>query len=304
MSSEPVTKETETPGADPAGPVRRSGESGGPGVAEPAGGRVRDAGRAVRAEWTKLRTVQSTAWLLLAVTGCVLVVGCVAMWSVSTDACASPTACDEDTAKLSLFGVYLGQLAVVVLAALAMTTEYDNGVIRTTLAANPRRGVVLAAKAFVMVAVVLGTSALGVLGSLLASRQILPANGFTTANGYPPLSLADEPTLRAAGGTVLYLGLIALLSLGVGAALRDTAGTLTTVLTLLYVVPAISTFIHNQVWQERIQKLSPMTAGLAVQATRRLDSLPIGPWAGLGVLAAYAGGAMVVGAAALLLRDA
>jgi ABC-2 type transport system permease protein len=57
-------------------------------------------------------------------------------------------------------------------------------------------------------------------------------------------------------------------------------------------------------WHERLQKLAPMTAGLAIQATKGLDQLPIRPWAGLGVLAAYAGAAMLLGAALFKLRDA
>jgi ABC-2 type transport system permease protein len=79
-------------------------------------------------------------------------------------------------------------------------------------------------KAAVVTATVLAAGAVGVVGSLTAGRALLPGNGFTDANGYPPLSLTDGPTLRAALGTVLYLGLVALLSLGVGMILRDTAG--------------------------------------------------------------------------------
>ncbi len=61
------------------------------------------------------------------------------------------------------------------------------------------------------------------LGSLLAGRLILPGHGFTAAHGYPPLSLGDGPVLRAAAGSVLYLALIALLSLGIATIVRDSA---------------------------------------------------------------------------------
>jgi ABC-2 type transport system permease protein len=147
-------------------------------------------------------------------------------------------------------------------------------------------------------------AAVGVAGSLAAARAILPGNGFTVANGYRPLSLADEPTLRASAGTVLYLALVALLALGIAAAVRDTAGALTTVLLLLYAVPALASFIGNAVWQERLQRWSPLTAGMAIQATTGLDRLPIGPWPGLGVLGAYALGALVLGGAVFAVRDA
>jgi ABC-2 type transport system permease protein len=153
-------------------------------------------------------------------------------------------------------------------------------------------------------ATVLAAGTLGVLGSLAAGRAILPGNGFTAANGYPPLSLADGPTLRAAAGTVLYLGLVALLSVGVGTAVRDSAGAIVTVLTLLYVVPMIATFVTDPQWHERLEKLAPMTAGLMIQATRDLERLPLRPWAGLAVLAAYAGAAMLLGVVLFATRDA
>jgi ABC-2 type transport system permease protein len=132
----------------------------------------------------------------------------------------------------------------------------------------------------------------------------LPANGFTEANGYPPLSVGDGPTLRAAVGTVLYLGLIALFSLGVGALIRDTAVSLTVVLSVLFVAPLFAEFVSDPEWYERLQRLSPASAGQAIQATVGLDELPIAPWPGLGVLALYAFGAALLGAVVFARRDA
>ncbi len=258
---------------------------------------------AVQAEWTKLRTVPSTAWLLLAIVAFTAALGAAATASVDTSQCPSPAECFEDTTKLSLTGVWLGQAAVAVLAVLAMTNEYGTRLIQTTVAANPRRVQVLAAKAAVVTATVLGAGVLGVLGSLVAGRAILPGNGFTTAHGYPPLSVADTPTLRAAAGTVLYLGLVAVLSLGAGAVVRDTATAIMAVLALLFTVPMIAQFVTDPEWSTRLQRYSPTTAGLAIQATTGLDRLPIGPWAGLGVLAAYAGASMLLAAILLEVRD-
>ena len=102
----------------------------------------------------------------------------------------------------------------------------------------------------------------------------------------------------------LYLGLIALLSLGVGMIVRHTAAALSTMLAMLFVPLMIAPLLTNEHWREWGLKVSPMTAGLAVQATKGLDSLPIGPWPGLGVLAAYSGAACVLGAALFALRDA
>ncbi|WP_405796710.1 ABC transporter permease [Streptomyces sp. NBC_01506] len=255
---------------------------------------------ALHAEWTKLRTVPSTWWLLLAVVALTVALGAVATGTVSTDQCPSPDECHEDTVRLSLVGVWLGQAAVGAFGVLTMSGEYGTGTIHTTLAAVPGRARVLAAKAVVVLAAALAAGTLAVLGSLLAGRFILPGNGFSAA----PLSLTEGPTLRAAVGTVVYFGLIALLALGVAAVVRDTAGAVTTVLGLLYALPAVVELLGNDEWRERIREWAPASAGLAVQATRDLESLPIGPWAGLAVLAAWAGAGLLAGAAVFTLRDA
>jgi ABC-2 type transport system permease protein len=139
---------------------------------------------------------------------------------------------------------------------------------------------------------------------LLAGQLILPGHGFTAAHGYPPLSLGDGPVLRAAAGTVLYLALIALLSLGVATAVRDSTAAIGIVLGLLYLIPIIATAVNVPNWHRHLQQIAPMTAGLAIQATSGLRSLPISPWAGLGVLAAWAAAALMAGGLLLRFRDA
>src|SRR5262249_57859749 len=211
--------------------------------------------RAVHMEWTKLRTMPGTAWWLLGAVGLILGLGAFVMLSVDVDQCLPH--CDLDTARLSLSGVYLGQLAVVAVGALAVTGEYDTMMIRSTLGAAPRRLTVLAAKLAVVTTVVLGCGLVTVLGALAAGRGILLRHGFTAANGYLPLSLAAEPVRRAYPGTVLYLALVAVLSLGVGAALRHTAGTVSAVVGLLYVLPIAAQFMTNPVSQARVERYSP-----------------------------------------------
>jgi ABC-2 type transport system permease protein len=260
--------------------------------------------RILRAEWTKLRTVPSTAWLVVAVVGLTLALGVAAVASVDTQQCPTPTTCAEDTARLSLTGVWLGQAAVAVLAVLAVTNEHASGLIRSTLAVSPSRVRVLAGRLTVVTATVLAAAALGVAGSVLAAAAILPANGFTPAHGYAPLSLADGPTLRAAAGSVLYLGLVAMLGVAVATIVRGTAAALTATLTVLYAVPLLVRFVSDPGWQEQLQRWSPSSAGLAIQATTGLDRLPIQPWAGLGVLAGYAAVALVGAAALFHARDA
>jgi ABC-2 type transport system permease protein len=175
---------------------------------------------------------------------------------------------------------------------------------RTSLAAMPRRTTVLAAKAAVVAVVTLAAGTLAVLGSVLAGRLILPGHGFTPAHGYQPLSLGDGPVLRAAAGSVLYLALIALLSLGAATAVRDSAAAIGAVLGLLYLFPLVAAFVTDPHWQRHLEQIGPMSAGLAIQATAGLRSLPLSPWAGLGVLAAWAAAALLTGGLLLRLRDA
>jgi ABC-2 type transport system permease protein len=261
------------------------------------GGTLREA---VHAEWTKLRTVSSTGWLLL--TLIVVTVG-FSVLEVVVQKC--PTSCSYDTPKLSLTGVLVGQAAVAVLAVLMVTGEYSSGMIRITLTAVPRRSTALAAKAIVLTGVVLVAGAIAAAWSLIAGRYILPGNGFTGVHGSEVLSLAAGSTLRAAAGSVLYLALIGLFSLGLATAIRDSGASIAILLGLIYIVPLIVQFgILDSRWERRLEQWSPMNAGMAIQATRDLKTLPIGPWPGLGVLALWAAGALLLGGLLLRLRDA
>jgi ABC-2 type transport system permease protein len=255
---------------------------------------------ALRAEWTKMRTVSGPLWLLLGTIA--LTVGLSA--AVTSVVTCAPAGCSDDTTKLSLTGVELGQALVAILAVLTISGEYSTGMINITLTAVPRRPTVLAAKATALTGVVTAAGTISVLASLLAGRLILPGNGFTAVRGYTALSLTDGPTLRAAVGSVFYLALIALLSLGVATAVRDSATSIGVVLGLLYMFPIISEVIGNPHWQRLLQRIGPMSAGLAIQATTDLRSLPISPWAGLGVLAVWAAAALLTGGLLLRLRDA
>lgn len=255
---------------------------------------------ALHAEWTKLRTVAGPAWLLLAAATLTTALSWLAVAATTCPAAG----CTVDATKLSLTGVQLGQAVIAVLAVLTVGTEYSTGMIRTTLTAMPRRSAVLTAKAAVLTCGVLVAGAAGVLGSVLAGRLILPAKGFTLARGYPSPSLADATTLRAAAGSVLYLALIALLSLGIATLVRDSAAATGTVLGLLYLVPILLGVINDATWRRHIQQIAPSNAGLAIQNTIGLHNLPISPWAGLCVLAAWAAGALLAGGGLLMLRDA
>jgi ABC-2 type transport system permease protein len=259
---------------------------------------------ALHAEWTKLRTSAGVWWLI---------VGAVALTIVTSAGIAASTHVSpgglsgagggQDPTKLALVGVDLGQAVVAVLAILAVTEEYGTGMIRVTLAATPRRALMLGAKAVNIVGLALITGALAVAGCLIAGRVLLPGVGLDSAHGYALVSIAHGPTLRAAFGSVLYLGLIGLFSLGIATVVRDTAVSTGVVLGLLYLPPLLAQVVSGP-WRRHIQQLAPMTAGLAIQATRNLRSLPDLPWTGLGILAAWTVGMLLIGLAVLKARDA
>jgi ABC-2 type transport system permease protein len=256
---------------------------------------------ALHAEWTKLRTLPATPWLLAATAALTVLV------SAAADAatrCPSGPACPVDTGKLSLTGIQFGQTVVAILAVLAVGGEYHTGMIRSTLTAMPRRATTFIAKATAVTVPVLAAGTVAAFGSLLAGWILLPHNGFTTARGYSPLTPSQGPVLRATAGSVLYLGLIALLATGIAAAVRDTAVAIGAVLGLLYVFPIIAAAAHSPHWQRHLEQIGPMTAGLQIQATRNLHTLPISPWAGLGVLAAWSATALIAGGLLLQQRDA
>jgi ABC-2 type transport system permease protein len=257
--------------------------------------------RALHAEWTKLRTVSGPAWLLLGVAVLTIAVSTAA---VGATHCPQSLTCPVDTTKLTLTGIQFGQAVVAILAVLAVSNEYSSGMMRVTLAAMPKRPAVLAAKAILLTGLVLVAGAVAVAGSILAGHLILPGHGFTAARGFHPVWLSYGPTLRAACGSVLYLALIALMSLGVAVMVRDSAVSIGVVLALLYVFPIVLAFIGNQHWQRRLERWTPTIAGLNIQDTAGLKSLAITPWAGLGVLAIWAGAAMLAGGLVFRLRDA
>ncbi|MGH3276123.1 MAG: ABC transporter permease [Streptosporangiaceae bacterium] len=255
--------------------------------------------QALHAEWTKLRTVPGPAWLLAGAVALTIAVGAAA---ASAAQCSSVT-CGMDPARVSFTGMYLGQAVVAVAGVLAIGDEYGTGMIKLSLTAVPRRLTWFLAKAAVLTAPVLIAAALAVAGSALAAWLILPGHGFTPAHGYASLTSAAD--LRAAAGTVLYLTLIALLSLGVAAAVRDSAAAIGLVLGVLYLFPIAAAVASSNVPLARhLDQIGPLPAGLDAQATTGINSLPLTPWQGLDVVALWTVGAVLLGALALKFRDA
>jgi regulation of enolase protein 1 (concanavalin A-like superfamily) len=199
----------------------------------------------------------------------------------------------DDTTYMTLQAVILGLPMVVVVAVLFVTSEYRRRMIRTTFAASPARGRVLAAKAVVVGGAGLVVGAVSGVGMILVSRQ--PA-------GVASPSLSDPTVLRAVAGTGLLLGLVALLALGAGTLLRHSAGAITGVV-LLLVLPQLGAGalpLSAAMW---LQRLTP-AAGFAVQRTTDRYDAAIGPWAGLAVLGLYTAVALGLALSRLRRRDA
>lgn len=146
--------------------------------------------------------------------------------------------------------------------------------IQASLTAVPPRARLLSAKAIVPCILAVGVALPVVAACLIVGRLLLPGTGPGPAHGAALVSLAAWPTLRAALGTVLALGL------GVGTIVRDTAAAAGGVLGLLY-LPPLSALLVPDPWHTRIEQVAPRTAGLSVEATRHLGSLADRPWTGM-----------------------
>jgi ABC-2 type transport system permease protein len=176
---------------------------------------------------------------------------------------------------------------------LAAGGEYGTGMIAVSLAAVPGRGRLLAAKA--------GAASAVTAVTVTVAGLLLPGHGFTAARGF---DLAGPATWRAALCAALCLTLTALLGLGVTAAVRDSVAASGVTLAVLYLFPVAAGLVSDPVVQRHLEQAGPLTAGADSLAAAGLAGLPLTPWQGLGVAAAWAAGALALGAAALLSRDA
>lgn len=244
--------------------------------------------QALRSEWVKLRTVRSTAWSLLVFVGISILFTSLLTSGSSTEGGSPGHGGDNDIVLDSLAGVWFGAIAAAVLAVLVITSEYSTGMIRTTLAANPRRRTVLVAKTVVVGGVVLVLGLATSAACFQIGQRFLRGNGFNYDGGYPAVTLTDHEALRAVLGTGVYLGLLAVFALGVGAVLRHTAGAITVVLAALLAPVIALNFLPDSI-ADWVEKYCLMGAGLAIQQTVvREDNIPLSPEGGLLVAAAYA----------------
>ena len=253
--------------------------------------------RVLLSEWTKIRSIRSTIFSLLA--AIVFIVGLailVPMVTVSHWPPRDPReALGFDPTTRTLSGIFLAQLAIGVLGVLLITGEYATGMIRATFAAVPARLPVLWAKAAVFAAVTLVLMVPTVLGAFLIGQSILASKHLQT-------NLSSPGVLRAVIGAALFLTVVGLLGIGLGALLRNTAGGISTLFGLLFVLPIIVRFLPSS-WSDPINKYLPSNAGEAITHVHP-DPTLLAPWTGFGLFFGYAAVILIAAAISLRMRDA
>ncbi len=250
-------------------------------------------GDVVLSEWTKLRTLRSTFFTLAAAV--VLVVGLGALISYEVARNGPPPDLLVDPTRISLSALNIGQLAIAVLGVLVVTNEYSSGMIRASLAAVPHRGRLLAAKAIVfgVVAVITGEVvawAAFSLGQAVMSAHLRSAH------------LSDPGVVRAVIGAGLYVALVGLMAVAIGAILRHTAGSIVTVVAILFVLPGIILALPES-WRNPVEKFWPTEAGRQVSEVVRQPHT-LAAWPGFLDLAVFVALLMVLALYLLKRRDA
>ena len=269
----------------------------------PAKGRA-GFGGAFASEWTKLRSVRSTMWIVL-----ILIVTTVGISALGSHGQAnnlpSPGVGPNgkviqgyiQNARDLQFGIILGQLVIVVLGAIGIASEYSTGMIRTSLTVQPRRGTVYLAKLLVLTLVTL------VVSEVISFASFFIGQSFFSAQGVH-FSLSDTATLMAIIGGGGYLTGCALLAFGFGALFRNTAAGIAVPVALLLVLALIVNDALPDSWQVHVDRFVPMTAGFQMWSTVHQPGQDLSGWNGFGVFMIYVIGALVAGFWSFTKRDA
>lgn len=262
----------------------------------PVSRRVRPAGASavLRAEWIKLWSVRSTVWTLAALFGFgagLTVLIC----ATSADGIASGEA-GESPGSFVTWGMMIAQVTAVVLGVLAVASEYSTGLIRTTLAASPRRGRVLLAKCALLAAV------LFVAGTATAFVGYLAGNSFLEAEGIG-VPLDGDGVIRAMFGCGLYLAALGVFAAGLAFLVRHTAAAITLALALVFVVGNLVMLIPGEVG-EWITNVMPGNAGSSITYVVNFNPDALGPWTGYGVFCLETAVLLALAAVRFLRSDA
>ncbi len=258
-------------------------------------GRVNQAG-VFRSEWTKLHSLRSTRWSLLATA--VMTIGFGIIASVANESRWSTMSASDkasfDPLSTSLLGVRFGVLAIGVLGVLLITGEYTTGMIRSTMTAVPKRLPVLWGKTGVYAVVALVITIPAVLIAFFAGQAILSGQHINIA-----FSHAGVP--RAVFGAAVYLTLVGLFAMGLGAVMRNTAAGIATFAGIMFVIGPLVEILPSSI-ANSIDPYLPASAGEAMMQIGH-PAHTLSPGAGLAVFAAYIVVAIAFAAGLLVRRD-
>ena len=276
-------------------------------------------GGLLMAEWTKIRSVRSTMWTLLifvivslGLTGLFTWLTLNALNNGRNGARSSGIITDPVSFILGT-GLGLGQLAICVLGALVITSEYSSGTIRASLLAVPRRYPVLLAKALVFAALVFVVGEIVAfasfyIGVALINGHVITLHGTigghaVTARHTITVSLSQPGVLRAVFGAGLYLTVLGLFALAIGGLIRHTAGAITAVIGMVLIIFPLAGLLPDS-WGAHVHAYLPTIAGQLITADKHQSGQLLSPWQGFGVFCAWT--ALLLIAAVYLLdrRDA
>jgi ABC-type transport system involved in multi-copper enzyme maturation permease subunit len=254
------------------------------------------------AEWTKIRTVRSTVWSLA-----IFVVGTLGLtalfcWltvhAIQTGRAPRRTA-DLLTDPVSFIlqtGLGFGQLAICVLGALTMTTEYSTGVIRASLLAVPKRLPMLAAKCAVFASLIF------VIGEIVSFLSFFI--GKAVIHPVVHVSLSQPGVARAVIGTGLYLTVLGLFSLAIGSLIRHSAGAIAAVIGLVLVVGPLLGLLDSYDWGRHVHDWFPTVAGNYITRIYQASDQVLTPWQGFTVFCVWTALLLAAGSYLLKRRDA
>ena len=254
--------------------------------------------RVVLSEWTKLHSLRSTRWSLLVAT--VMTIGFplifAAVLSSRWGHMSPHERADRHPLDVALVGVNISQLAIAVLGVLVITGEYSTGMIRASLTAVPKRLPVLWAKIGVYAVVAFLLMLPSVVVAFFASQAILSRHHILQ------ISFSHGGVARAVVGGAVYLMLIGIFALAIGAIVRNTAGGIATFAAIFFVIPPLMNVLPTS-WNNAINPYLPSSAGRSIfSLTHDAHSLAPGP--GLALFCAYCAAAVAIAAVLLVRRDA
>jgi ABC-2 type transport system permease protein len=253
--------------------------------------------RVLRSEWTKLWSLRSTRWSLLAAlvsqAGLGILIAAVQMahWSQFQARHRS-----FDSVNTGVGGYHLSQLAIGVLGVLVISGEYSTGMIRSSLMAVPKRLPVLWAKLIVFASVTFVLMLVASFFSFFLVQTIVTQH-------HVQHSISSPGALRTVIGAALFLTVLSVMCVGLGGLLRNTAGGIATFVGLLFVLPGISAILPSSV-NNSISPYLPLNAGTTIASHTFDNAQHLSPWGGFALFCGYAALAVLAAAVMLRRRDA